>query len=162
MGLIDFVKDAGRKMLGMEDEEKPKVKVAPTVSPAELAAKRAKALSAVVRETGIAVNDLTINVNGDLATIRGKVATQAEKEKLVLAIGNTFGIARVDDQLEVARPEPPATFYTVKKGDTLSAIAKTYYKNANKYPVIFEANKPMLTHPDKIYPGQVLRIPPLA
>jgi nucleoid-associated protein YgaU len=162
MGLIDFVKNAGRKILGKEEEdEKPKAKVAPTVSPAEMAAKRAKALSAVVRETGIAVNGLAITVNGEVATVRGKVASQAEREKIALAIGNTFGIARVDDQMEVEKPEPEATFYTVKKGDTLSAIAKAHYKNANKYPVIFEANKPMLTHPDKIYPGQVLRIPPL-
>ena len=46
-------------------------------------------------------------------------------------------------------------------GDTLSKIAKQHYGNAMKYPVIFEANKPMLEHPDKIYPGQVLRIPPI-
>ena len=52
--------------------------------------------------------------------------------------------------------------YTVEKGDTLSGIAKKMYGNANKYPRIFEANKPMLKDPDKIYPGQVLRIPPEA
>jgi nucleoid-associated protein YgaU len=52
--------------------------------------------------------------------------------------------------------------YTVEKGDTLSGIAKKMYGNANKYPQIFEANKPMLKDPDKIYPGQVLRIPPEA
>lgn len=51
--------------------------------------------------------------------------------------------------------------YTVQKGDTLSAIAKKHYGDASKYNAIFEANKPMLTHPDKIYPGQVLRIPKL-
>ena len=52
-----------------------------------------------------------------------------------------------------------AVFVTVKKGDTLSAIAKVQYGDANKYNKIFEANKPLLSHPDKIYPGQVLRIP---
>jgi len=52
-----------------------------------------------------------------------------------------------------------ATYYTVKSGDTLSAISKQVYGDANKYNAIFEANKPMLTHPDKIYPGQVLIIP---
>lgn len=51
--------------------------------------------------------------------------------------------------------------YTVVKGDTLGKIAKEFYGNAAKYPLIFEANKPMLSHPDKIYPGQMLRIPPL-
>ena len=69
------------------------------------------------------------------------------------------GVARVDDRLEVLQKEPEAQFYTVKSGDSLSKIAKVFYGNAMKYPVIFEANKPMLKSPDKIYPGQVLRIP---
>jgi nucleoid-associated protein YgaU len=82
----------------------------------------------------------------------------------VLTAGNTKGVAQVDDRLvvEAAEPEPEAAMYTVKSGDTLSAIAKAHYGDAMKYPEIFEANKPMLTDPDKIYPGQVLRIPPLA
>jgi len=63
------------------------------------------------------------------------------------------------DQLEVEVQEPEATFYTVKKGDYLSKISKAVYGDAMKYEIIFEANKPMLSHPDKIYPGQVLRIP---
>ena len=53
----------------------------------------------------------------------------------------------------------PDVTYTVQAGDTLSKIAKEYYGDANKYPAIFEANKPMLSHPDKIYPGQNLIIP---
>ena len=60
-----------------------------------------------------------------------------------------------------AQEEWASKTYVVEKGDTLSKIAKEVYGNANKYPAIFEANKPMLSHPDKIYPGQVLRIPPL-
>jgi nucleoid-associated protein YgaU len=79
----------------------------------------------------------------------------------VLVVGNTEGIASVDDRMTTAVQEPEAQFHTVVKGDSLSKIAKTYYGNAMKYPVIFEANKPMLTDPDKIYPGQVLRIPNL-
>ena len=63
--------------------------------------------------------------------------------------------------MEVEIQEPEAVFHTVVSGDTLSKIAKKVYGNAMKYPVIFEANKPMLSHPDKIYPGQVLRIPAL-
>ncbi len=88
--------------------------------------------------------------------------SQGDKEKIVLAVGNTAGIGRVDDQFEIENPEPEATFYTVQSGDSLSKIAKQQYGNAMKYPAIFEANEPMLTDPDKIYPGQVLRIPPLA
>jgi nucleoid-associated protein YgaU len=77
----------------------------------------------------------------------------------VLAVGNVEGIARVDDRLEVTTPQPEARYYTVAKGDTLSKIAQQHYGDANAYPKIFEANEPMLKHPDKIYPGQVLRIP---
>lgn len=58
-------------------------------------------------------------------------------------------------------PAPEAQYHDVVRGDTLSAIAKKYYGDASKYPKIFEANKPMLSDPDKIYPGQKLRIPPL-
>ncbi len=61
-------------------------------------------------------------------------------------------------------PAKEPVFYTVKKGDNLWKIAEAQYGKANgaKNNIIFEANKPMLTHPDKIYPGQVLRIPDLA
>ena len=58
-----------------------------------------------------------------------------------------------------AEENPYTQHYVVKKGDTLSKIAKEFYGNANAYMKIFEANKPMLSHPDKIYPGQNLRIP---
>jgi nucleoid-associated protein YgaU len=62
----------------------------------------------------------------------------------------------------VRAPAEESKFHDVVRGDTLSAIAKTYYGNAGKYMVIFEATKPMLGHPDKIYPGQKLHIPALA
>ena len=81
------------------------------------------------------------------------------REKILLTVGNTAGISAVDDAIEVEAAEPEAQFHTVERGDTLSAIAKKYYGKASKYPVIFEANKPMLDNPDRIYPGQVLRIP---
>ena len=80
---------------------------------------------------------------------------------MILVIGNTVGISGVEDEMEVEIQEPVATFHTVVRGDTLSKIAKNVYGDAMKYSVIFEANKPMLSHPDKIYPGQVLRIPPI-
>ena len=80
---------------------------------------------------------------------------------MVLAVGNVIGIARVDDRLEAKKKAPEAQMHTVVSGDSLSKIAKKYYGDANKYNLIFEANQPMLKHPDKIYPGQVLRVPPL-
>jgi nucleoid-associated protein YgaU len=156
MGLFDFVKNAGRKIFGKDDEPP-----APTESPAVLEARKAKALVRAVNELGLGVEDLSVSVSGETVTVSGKVDSQADREKVVLALGNTEGVARVNDQLKVEAPEPAAAFYTVKSGDTLSKIAKEHYGNAMKYPVIFEANRPMLSDPDKIYPGQVLRIPPL-
>ena len=81
-------------------------------------------------------------------------------KKLCCAAGNVSGAAKVDDQLTVAASGSAAsTYHTVKSGDTLSKIAKEAYGDANIYMKIFEANKPMLSNPDKVYPGQVLRIP---
>jgi nucleoid-associated protein YgaU len=146
MGLFDFVKEAGAKLFGGGGP-----------SPEE----KATILQNNITKLGLDVRDLTVAVSDDVATVSGTTTSQEIREKVVLAAGNTEGIAKVDDRLVVEKPEPPAQFYTVVKGDSLSKIAKKYYGDAMKYPVIFEANKPMLEDPDLIYPGQVLRIPPL-
>jgi nucleoid-associated protein YgaU len=151
MGLFEFVKDAGSRLFGIETEAQKEQK--------EQA--RAEALVQQVRALDLEVEDLQIELEEDVATVYGKTASQAEKEKVVLVVGNVKGVAKVDDRIEVVEPEPEAQFYTVKPGDSLSKIAKEYYGNAMKYPVIFEANRPMLKDPNKIYPGQVLRIPAL-
>ena len=153
MGLIDFVRAAGEKIFGTSEAA-----ASPTTDETVLS-KRASALEAHVGKLGLPVEGLKIKVADDVAYVKGKVPTQAEREKVVLAVGNVAGIAKVEDRLEVTNPQPEARYYTVAKGDTLSKISKEMYGDANKYPQIFEANKPMLTHPDKIYPGQVLRIP---
>jgi nucleoid-associated protein YgaU len=108
---------------------------------------------------GLSGDELGVRVDGDKVTLTGQVASQEVREKIVLLAGNNQGIGSVDDQLTVATPAPEATFYDVQSGDTLSKIAKEFYGNANKYPQIFEANRPMLKDPDEIYPGQKLRIP---
>jgi nucleoid-associated protein YgaU len=54
---------------------------------------------------------------------------------------------------------PYTQTYIVQKGDTLSKIAEEYYGDAKLYPKIFEANRDILKDPDKIRPGQKLRIP---
>ncbi len=168
MGLFSFVKNAGRSLFGKDEEAAAPAAAAATAgpSPAEVAAlnnrKQAARLVQFVQGLGFGVESLNVRVDGDTATVSGTVGTQADREKIVLAIGNTAGIAAVDDNLEVSNPEPEATFHTVERGDTLSGIAKKYYGKGSKYMVIFEANKPLLENPDKIYPGQVLRIPPLA
>ena len=153
MGLIDFIRSAGEKVFGTGEAA-----AAPSTDEAVLT-KRATALEEHVRGLGISVEGLKIKVAGDIAYVKGTTATQEAREKVLLAVGNVEGIARVEDRIEVSTPQPEARFYTVVKGDTLSAIAKKQYGDANQYPKIFEANKPMLRNPDKIYPGQVLRIP---
>ena len=153
MGLMDFVRSAGEKIFGTSEAA-----AEPTKDEAVLS-KRATSLEDHVRGLGLAVDGLKIKVADDVAYVKGTVPTQGDREKVLLAVGNVAGIAGVEDRLEVTNPEPESRFYTVAKGDTLSKIAKAEYGDANKYPQIFEANRPMLKHPDKIYPGQVLRIP---
>ncbi|MEH7827474.1 peptidoglycan-binding protein LysM [Gemmobacter denitrificans] len=147
MGLWSFVKDAGSSLFGSKAE---------AAEAPEDAAAREAALKAEVEKLGLEAGDVQIAVEGDKVKITGTAPTAEAQEKVILAVGNVAGVAAVEaDMPQGAEP----VFYTVKKGDTLSAIAKATLGNANRYPEIFEANKPMLQHPDKIYPGQNLRIP---
>jgi nucleoid-associated protein YgaU len=150
MGFFDFVKDAGRR-LGIGDK-------APTPDD----------LRAEVTKIGLDVKDYTVDIKDDTVVVSGTAPSQEVREKLVLALGNVQGVAKVDDQLTVAEAgqaggaggaSQQSRFYTVTKGDTLSKISKEFYGDPNRYNAIFEANRPMLEHPDRIYPGQVLRIP---
>jgi len=163
MGLFSFIKDAGAKIFGGKTSaEKAAEEAADKAAAiAELNAKAAARLEETVHDLGLKAENLKISITGDTAIVTEKAYDQTTKEKIVLVVGNNAGIAVVDDRMEVEHTEPEAQFHTVVSGDTLSKIAKKFYGNAMKYPVIFEANKPMLTDPDKIYPGQVLRIPNL-
>jgi nucleoid-associated protein YgaU len=159
MGILDFVKDAGKKLgLGADEggTKTPDAEVQEYVKEET----KANALWHHVKDLGFDVEDFRVQFDDGTATLTGQMGSQEEREKVVLAVGNVGGVARVDDRLEVEKSEPEATFYTVERGDTLSAIARDHYGDASRYPVIFEANRPMLEDPDKIYPGQVLRIPP--
>ena len=102
-----------------------------------------------------------MHVDDDRVSVSGIAYDQSTKEKVVLVLGNSAGIASVDDNMTVEHTEPEAQFHTVVSGDSLSKIAKHYYGDAMKYTEIFEANQPMLKDPNLIYPGQVLRIPNL-
>lgn len=169
MGLIDFVKNAGKKLVGADDREDDQA-AARHAKMKELAEQRAAGrerhiaakIVDQIRDYGFQVSDLSVRVDDEVVTVKGTVPNHEEGEKIVLAAGNTHGIARVDDQLAVSGTAAAAgggQFHTVKSGDTLSKIAKKHYGDANQYHKIFEANRPMLSDPDKIYPGQVLRIP---
>jgi len=91
--------------------------------------------------------------------VSGQVAERTAKDKILLCCGNVEGVAKVQDNLKVNNPSPESQYYTVVSGDTLSKIATRFYGDAKKFNLIFDANRPMLSHPDKIYPGQNLRIP---
>ena len=165
MSLIDFVKEAGEKLFGgraqaamtqaaAEPSNAEKVKAANDAA--------ADAIMNYVKTQGLSATGLTITFDGatSTASVYGVAPDQATKEKIALAAGNVAGVARVDDRMSVDRSAPQGKFYTVVAGDTLSKISKAQYGDANQYMKIFEANKPMLKDPNKIYPGQVLRIPP--
>ena len=124
-------------------------------------ATKSSELEKYVKDLGLAAEDLEIRFDDGTATIEGSVATQEDREKIILAVGNVEGVSKVDEEIDVVDESAQAKMYTVVSGDTLSKIAKEYYGDASKYPTIFEANKPMLKNPDLIYPGQVLRIPAL-
>ncbi len=153
MGLLSFIKGAGAKLFGKKEEEAPE---------SEKAQLKASALLAHVQAHKLPFNTLKIVLNSDNSvSISGEVDAQADVEKIALTVGNVEGVETVDNNMTVAVPEPDSRYHTVVSGDWLSKIAKTYYDDASKYDVIFEANKPMLADPDKIYPGQLLRIPNL-
>jgi len=121
---------------------------------------KARGLEKFVTDMGIEVKDLDVRFHEGLATVTGSVADQATREKVIMAIGNVEGVEQVHDEIEI--PDDAAdesATHVVASGDTLWKIAETQYGDGNRYPEIFEANKPMLSDPDKIYPGQVLRIP---
>jgi len=160
MGLFSIIKNAGAKVFGIGKTDAQEAAEASAVE-LRLETMAARKLEETIRDLQLQVEDLNIFINDDAAVISGKAFDQATKEKVILVVGNSNGIATVDDLMVVENIEPEAQFYTVRSGDTLGKIAKKYYANAMKYPVIFEANKPMLKDPDKIYPGQVLRIPAL-
>jgi nucleoid-associated protein YgaU len=159
MSLISFIKEAGEKLFGKGDAKQAQEAVQAAPTPENVAA----LIADYIRAQGLEVEglDVTYDAPSTTVTVAGVAADQATKEKVVLCCGNVQAVSSVNDLMTVKEAEQPeAQWYTVVRGDNLSKIAKQYYGDANKYPVIFEANKPMLTHPDKIYPGQVLRIPP--
>jgi len=167
MGLLDFVKSAGEKLFhtgqakatmaeaAAEPDNTEKIKAANDAA--------ADAITTYIASQNLSATGLLVTFDGAsaVATVYGVAPDQATQEKIVLCCGNVAGVAGVNNMMSVDHSEPEATYYTVVSGDNLSKISKANYGDPNKYMKIFEANKPMLTHPDKIYPGQVLRIPPL-
>ena len=158
MGIFRFLKSAGQKLTSGKDDAPSKTTGLSEQEVEDLTFGNRLARYAI--ELGVPVDGLKVRFKDGTATVEGKAESQAHRETVIIAIGNTEGVSNVEDRMTVVHPAPEAVFYTVKSGDTLSKIAREHYGSASKYPALFEANRPMLSDPDKIYPGQVLRIPP--
>ena len=140
MGLLSFVANAGKKLLGLgkeKDEENIKSEISTSLS-------------------SDPVENLEIKIEGDTVKISGDASPEA-LEKAALIAGNIQGVTKVE--VEGVRDDEDDNYYTIVKGDNLSKIAKKFYGNANKYPVIFEANREVIKDPNLNYPGQKIRIP---
>jgi len=144
MGLFSFIKEAGAKIFGS----------------GEAKAATPDALQKELAGHGLP-SDVSISIDGDKVKVSGKSVSTEEAEKIILALGNTVGVAQVESELIVTKETPAAVFYTVKKGDTLWKIAETHYGKGQgaKYTEIVKANTPPVKNPDLIQPGWVLRIP---
>ena len=161
MGLFSFIKEAGEKLFGGKKVEEAAA-ANDTASLAQLNAEAGAAIKTYIEAQNLGLSNLGVMFDGasGKVTLTGDAPNKEAAEKATLAAGNVAAVKDVDNNLQY--PAGTASqYHDVVRGDTLSAIAKKYYGDANKYMVIFEANKPMLSHPDKIYPGQKLRIPAL-
>ncbi len=162
MGVMSFIREAGEKLFG-KGEAAAATGTAPAATDRASADETAaRAITDYIRAMKLDAENLQVAFDGasETVTVSGVAPDQETREKIVLCCGNVAGVEKVVDRMTVNNPVPEAQFYTVVRGDTLSKIAKTFYGDANAYRGIFEANRPMLKDPDKIYPGQVLRIPP--
>ena len=162
MGLLTFIKDAGEKLFGKREAKAASAPAAAAPDPAAANKAAADAILAYIKTQDLTTIGITVTFDGasGMVKVAGSVPDQATKEKIILCCGNVEGVEHVEEEILVEETEPEAEFYTVVKGDNLSKIAKHHYGNANEWKRIFEANKDVLKDPDKIFPGQKLKIPP--
>lgn len=153
MGLLDFLKDAGKDLFGGN---------------ADNAAEKIK--QEVERALGSNLSNLGVRFDNGRVTLQGEAKSLAAKEKASLIAGNVKGVSHVDDSgltvagasagtAQTAGTTTGSRYYTIKSGDTLSKIAQDMYGDSGDYNKIFEANREVIGDPDKIYPGQQIRIP---
>ena len=145
MGLFDFASNIGKKLFGGDDDPAEKIQEH-------------------IEQDNPGVQNLQIQVNDGVATIEGDAESPEALEKAILMAGNAMGISEVQaaeatvggEQAQLASEDE---FYVIEKGDSLWKIADKAYGNGAKYTAIFEANREVITDPDKIFPGQKIRIP---
>jgi nucleoid-associated protein YgaU len=147
MGLFDFVGNIGKKLFGPKETKE------------DAAAK----IKAEIDSAHLGISNLQVSYQDGMCSLAGECPSAAAMQKAVLLAGNVQGVTGVDiAKLNVPPPTPieeKIEYYIIQKGDSLSKIAKQYYGDANKYPVIFEANREVIKDADLIFPGQKIRIP---
>ena len=140
-GLFDFVKTIGRKIFG-DGEADPSAKI-----------------KAEIEKANPGIKDLGVSFKDGAVSLTGSGPVEA-LQKAILMAGNIMGVSEVKvDGAQVASIEDGTQYYIIKSGDTLSAIAKQFYGDANTYPKIFEANREVIKDANLIFPGQKIRIP---
>lgn len=166
MGLLDFLKDSGQDLFkGKEGRQADAIK------------------DAITHALGSNVSGLAVTFDDGKVTLKGQANSMAAKEKAALIAGNVNGVSSVNDDGLTAPAAAAGTgsgmgaskgtaaggaagaaagsrYYTVKSGDSLSKIAKEMYGDAGSHDKIYEANREVIgADPNKIYPGQQIRIP---
>ena len=143
MGLFDYVSDIGKKLFGDDDDD------------------AGEKVREYIEEDNPGVEGLKVNVEDGVAKVSGKAKDQSAFEKAILMAGNVFGVSRVE-AAELETPDTPTAnveYYEIKSGDTLWAVSSKFLGSGARYTEIFEANREVIKDPDKIYPGQKIRIP---
>ena len=148
MGLWDFVKNAG-KALGIGEAE-----AAEPPAP--------EALKKEVEDLGLKTEGLKVTVDGDTVKLSGKAASQAEREKVILAVGNVAGVAKVEEAIETPEPAAEPVFHTVVKGDTLWKISekdarqrRPLQRDLRGEPPDAQGSRQDLPGPGAAHPGEV-------
>jgi len=141
MGLFDFLSGNGKKVFDKKSEAADKIK-------------------GQIEEDNPGVENLEVAYEEGKVKLAGRASSAEAMEKAVLLAGNVQGVEEVStEQLDAPEQTRTVEYYVIQQGDTLSAIAKQFLGNAGDYPKIFEANREVIKDPDKIYPGQKIRIP---
>jgi phage tail protein X len=146
MSILDFARHLGRQVFDRDDVAADKIKQQLEIS-----------LSGI--------NNLDVQYDDGVVTLCGDCVVKGDRAQAITIAGNIKGVERVvAEQLNPAptapdEPEEKDEFYEIQSGDTLGAIAKRYYGKSSAYMRIFEANQGVIEDPDKIYPGQKIRIP---
>jgi nucleoid-associated protein YgaU len=154
MGLLSFIKEAGEKLLGHSDAQA-------ATDPNATNQTAADAIKNYIAAQSLDTSNLTVAFDGAsrTVTLSGSVSDLDTKAKVKVAAGNVQGVAGVNDD-DLQPDDPEVQYHDVVSGDNLWKIAEKYYGDGSKNDAIFQANRPMLSSPDRIYPGQKLVIPP--